>query len=322
MRPTLLRAFAVSCLLAGSASSAWALAVQGYDASVNERFASGFSSGPIVVNTDPDFTLAGYDLSGVGWQTAASTFAVTLISPRHALTAAHVAPAVNSSVSFLGQDGIVRSYTVSAVTNLSFNGRASDAVLVQLGTAVDTTQIATYFGLGLASTAAYQNLPVTLYGANGRVGLNTVEDVGAFDLLPFSTGPGVPSGDGNADSVIGYTDFDPVTGEAQGQGGDSGSPTFARMSNGDLALVGIHSAIGTVSGTQITIDSMPLLASQTQINSLLAADSYGPWNYYTGGVVAPAAIPEPAALASLLGGAALACAVRLRRRGRPDCTRG
>jgi len=308
------RALAVSGLLLGSVSSAWALAVQGYDASVNERFVSGFAGGPIVTNTDPDFTLAGYDLSGVGWQTAASSFAVTLISPRHALTAAHVAPGIGSSVTFLGQDGVLRSYTVSAVTNLSFNGRSSDAVLIQLSTAVDSTQITSYFGLGLASASAYDNLPVTLYGSGGRVGLNTIEGVGAFDLLPFSTGPGVPSGDGNIDSVIGYTDYDSSTGESQGQGGDSGSPTFARMSNGDLALVGIHSAIGTVSGTQITIDSMPLLASQTQINSLLSADGYGPWNYYTGGVVAP--IPEPSATATLLGGAALAGALRLRRRAR------
>ncbi len=305
MHLPLRRAFAVSCFLLGSVPSVWALAVQGYDASVNERFVSGFSSGPIVTNSGPDFILSGYDLSGVGWQTADDRFSLTLISDRHALTAAHVAPSVGASVSFLGQDGIVRTYTVSAVTVLTFSGRASDAAFVELSTPVDSTQIKSYFGLGLATAGDYANLPVTLYGSKGRVGLNTIEGVGTFDLLPL------PSGDGNVDSVIGYTDYDPVAGESQGQEGDSGSPTFARMSNGDLAFVGLHSAIGSVSGTAITIDSMPLLASQSQINGLLAADSYGPWNYYTGGV-----IPEPAAAAGLLGGAALACAMSLRRRGR------
>ena len=304
MHLPLSRTFAVSCFLLGSAPSAWALAVQGYDASVNERFVSGFSSGPIVTNNSPEFILSGYDLSGVGWQTADDRFSVTLISDRHALTAAHIAPPVGTSVSFLGQDGVVRSYTVSAVTVLTFNGRSSDAAFVEFATPVDSTQITSYFGLGLATAADYEDLPVTLYGSKGRAGLNTIEGVGTFDLLPM------PSGDGNVDSVIGYTDYDSVAGEAQGQDGDSGSPTFARMSNGDLAFVGLHSAIGSVSGTAITIDSMPLLASQNQINSLLAADSYGPWNYYTGGVV-----PEPAAAAGLLGGLALACGLGRRRRG-------
>jgi hypothetical protein len=291
MRPTLPRVLAVSFILLGSVSSVWALTVQGYDASVNERFASGFSGGPIVANTDPDFTLAGYDLSGVGWQTGDDRFAVTLISDRHALTAVHIAPLVGASVSFLGQDGAVRAYTVSAVTVLTVNGFASDAAFVQLSTAVDSTQITSYLGLGLASQPAYENLPVTLYGAKGRVGLNTLEAVFPYDLLPL------PSGDGNVESVI---------------------PTFARMSNGDLALVGIHSADGTVSGTPITIDSLPLLGSQSQINSLLAADGYAPWNYYVSGVVAPAPVPEPAAWASLVGGAAFVCALRLRRRARAE----
>jgi hypothetical protein len=134
-----------------------------------------------------------------------------------------------------------------------------------------------------------------------------------FDLIPFSSGPNVASGDGMVDSVISYTTFESTPGESQGQGGDSGSPTFVRMANGDLALLGVHSAIGTTtSGVQVTIDSVPLLASQSEINALLAADGYGPWTYYTEGVAS--AIPEPASFAGVAAlGTFVAAGLRRRR---------
>lgn len=310
MRPSFVAVTIASiCLL----PAARALQIVGYDAALHERFASGFEAGAPVANTGASFVLAGYDLSGVGWQTASNDFAVTLISPRHALTATHVAPGVGTSVSFLGSDGVVRSYTVAQVTTLTFGGTASDAALVRLSTTVETNWIKTYAGLGLATASAYADLPVAMYGANGRVGRNTVAGLLAFDLLPFSSGPGVPSGNGVNDSVISYTIFDNTPGEAQGQGGDSGSPTFVRMANGDLALLGVHSAIGTTTaGDNVTIDSVPLLASQSQIDALLAADGYGPWAYYTGGVAA--AIPEPATFASLAAFCALGWAGLRRRR--------
>ena len=304
------RAVAASCLLLGSVSSAWALAVQGYDASVNERFVSGFPNGPIVTNADPDFTLAGYDLSGVGWQTASSSFAVTLISPRHALTAAHAAPGVGSSVTFLGADGVLRNYTVSSVTTLTYTNsdnvtQNTDVALVRLSTPVNA-QIRFYYGLYLSNPADYLGMPVTLYGAGGRAGVNTVDAVGEADLLPFGSGNGVD------DSAIAVMDYDAVSGQAQAQAGDSGSPTFARIANGDLAFFGTHSAIDGSSSPQKTYDSLPVY-SFDQINGLLGADGYS-WAYYTGGVVA--SIPEPASVAWLLGGAALASTLGLRRRGR------
>ncbi|MBC8008760.1 MAG: hypothetical protein H7067_01525 [Burkholderiales bacterium] len=297
-------ALAATFVLAFS-TSAHALLVQGYEADVNERFASGFASAP-VANTDPNFLLAGYDLSGVGWRDNSTQFAVTLISPKHFLTAAHVAPVVDlllpPTVSFLGKDGGVRSYAVESVSTLQYNGQNTDLALGRLGKAVDTDFITFYGGLFLGNTAAdYQDLPVTLYGANGQVGSNTIDGVGNFDLLPFG------GGNGTVDTVVSLTDYDPVTGEAQVQDGESGSPTFVRIAGNQLALFGIHSAVATGGGVQFTLDSLPFFSAYSQINNTLIADGYNNgWGVYVSGVISPSTIPEPASAATFLGAAALA----------------
>lgn len=303
-RPALLAAFALN-----AASASFALTIYDYDSATNERFTSGFSSGSPVANSSPAFTLAGYDLSGVGWRNNSKEIAVTLVSPEHFVTAAHVAPAVNSTVSFLGSDGLVRSYTVGSVTTFQFNGNNTDLSLGRLTAVVDTAHITSYAGLFLGNTAGdYANLPVTLYGANGRVGTNTVDVVGAADLLPFGHLDLQP-----ADSVISIMDFDPVTGEAQAQGGDSGSPTFVRIAGNQLALFGIHSAINSAPPPHQTYDSLPLLTNYDLINNALISAGYQGWGYYTGNVVAPSPVPEPASAAVLLGLAALGAATRRRR---------
>lgn len=312
MRPTPRpRPLAAAALCVCVASSASALTVSGYDGSVNERFASGFEAGAPVANTSPSFTLAGYDLSGVGWRTNNNDFAVTLISPEHFLTAAHVAPPVGANVSFLGTDGVVRTYTVGTVTTLQFNGNATDLTLGRLTAVVDTAHITSYGGLFLGNTSApYANLPVTVYGANGRIGANTVDVVGTADILPFGHTDPQP-----VDSVIAVMDFDAVTGEAQAQGGDSGSPSFVRIAGNQLALFGIHSAINAAPPPEQTYDSLPLLSAYDTINTALVNAGYAGWGYYTGGVVSPSAVPEPSAFAALLGLAALGQAAS-RRRGR------
>lgn len=295
--------------LALFASRGQALQIHNYDAAVNERFASGFESGAPVANTSSSFTLAGYNLSGVGWQAANNDFAVTLVSPRVFLTAAHVAPGTSSTVSFLGADGVKRNYTVSSVSTLTYNGQNTDLALGVLTEAVDTAQIGFYAGIYLGNSSAhYQNLPVTLYGANGRVGTNTVDAVGAADLLPFGHTDTQPN-----DSVISVMDFDPVTGEAQGQGGDSGSPTFVRVGGNQLALFGIHSAINANPPPQQTYDSLPLFAAYSQIDAAVIAAGYAPgWGVYD---FTASPIPEPASAAALAGlGAALAGGLRRRRR--------
>jgi hypothetical protein len=95
-------------------------------------------------------------------------------------------------------------------------------------------------------------------------------------------------------------DYDSVTGEAQGQGGDSGSPSFV-ISAGTLALVGVHSAINGSPPPDLTFDSFipPFIG---QLDTFMAG---------TGFTIT--AVPEPAALAAWAGAVALVVIIRRRR---------
>ena len=107
--------------------------------------------------------------------------------------------------------------------------------------------------------------------------------------------------------------YNPTTGgtlaapaATQGQGGDSSSPSFAFV-GGNLALLGIHSAINGAPPPQQTYDTF-VPAYVADINAVLQVSGYS-LNYYT-------AVPEPAALPLGLGLAAGALALGRRRRKR------
>lgn len=274
-----------------------ALDVYGYVAGTNERFSSGFPGSPVV---NPSFFLNAYNLSGVGW--TSGNFGVTLISPQHFLTAAHVAPAPASSVTFLNTDGVLKSYTVdSNYTVLHAAGVDTDLVVGRLSSPIPgSDHVAYYPTLYLNSAGDYVGLTVAAFGQGQRAGTNTVDAAGQVDMLPFG------SPNGTLDNVIFTTDYDPVSGQTQGQGGDSGSPTFVNV-NGNLALLGTHSAIDTTSSPNLTLDVL-IPAYYSQINSRLALDGYGFGTFV--------AVPEPSTWAVLGGLAAVGWAVGARRRRR------
>lgn len=270
-----------------------ALTVYNYSASVNERFTSGFPSNPVV---NASFFLSGYDLSGIGW--TSGNFGITLISPRHFVTAAHVS--AGTTVSFLSLDGTVKSYPVdSTYTVLHSAGVATDLKVVRLTAPIAPGDQVSYFPTLLLNSASdYLGLTVASFGAGQRAGFNTIDAAGVTDMLPF----GFPNG--TADNVIFITDYDAVTGQTQGVSGDSGSPSFVGV-GGSLALIGTHSAIVDASPDQ-TIDVL-IPAYFSQINSQLALDGYTFGAFVT-------AIPEPSTWAVWCGLIALVAAGQRRRR--------
>ncbi len=282
----------------GLATSAQGLIVFGYNAAVNERFSSGFSSSP-VANTDSSFLGAGLDFSGVGWLSANSQFSLALVSPQHFVITAHTAPTAGASVSFFNQAGVVKTYTVDSVTVITHTAGVNTDIAIGRLTApiAGADQITSYPFFQLSTFNAYLGRSLLVYGQNGRIGTNTLDTIFLnADLLPFGGGNGV------ADSTLFSTDHDSATNETQGESGDSGSPTFI-TSGSTLALVGIHSAIDTAPTPDLTFDSfVPNYFSQ--INSLLSADGFS-----------LQAIPEPSSWGALAGLAGLAMVLR-RRAGR------
>lgn len=299
-------------LLAGFATPLPALTVFDYLPTTNERFDAGFPSTP-TANTSSSFVGAGYDFSGVGWETASSSFAVTMITPQNFVTARHVAPAPGSTVTFLNQDGVLKTYTVGSVSTISYNSGSaepSDLVVGTLTLAIPASDHVTSYPILFNGTApssinlpGYSAIPnLLVYGAGGRVGSNTIDGFVNGDLYPLG------SPDGTTDSLYFHTDFDPVTGQAQGQSGDSGSPTFATI-GGSLSLIGVHSAIGTISGNpnQITFDNFLAAPSILgQIGDIAANSGQNVTLLVT-------AIPEPATEAALAGALALGVVVWRRR---------
>lgn len=239
----------LACLAALTFSTAplRALTATGYTATTHDRFTGGMPSAP-VLNTDPTFIAADYDLTGVGWSATDARKGFGFITPQHYLVARHYGGA--TTINILGGDGELHSYTQSSVTQtgmgLLIDGQ-NDLSLGTLSTPVaSSAQMARYGVLDLHATSSgsslnnYAGLSLLMYGrgatstSSPRVGNASILTVNAL------------VNDENKGVLVTNRD------DVQLQSLDSGSPTFVRWvnPNGDaeLSLVGNHAAIDTTNG--------------------------------------------------------------------------
>jgi hypothetical protein len=266
------RLFAIGILLLLTDYRAAALLVDDYTAAANNLYASGFSgqshAPDPVLNTNSSFIGAGLDWSGVGWVSGGDsegTQGVTLIDPQHFLFATHYPPAGGSTVSFTNRQGQVKTYSIASLQSTTFNGSGADVSVGTLTAPIPASDLITYYPiLSPPSESDYLNLPLLVYGKTAFVGRNTIS--GFVD----SDGSDNPTGRDfymiNTDSLY----------QAQGESGDSGSPSFVVL-GGTLALVGIHSGIQTTGttfdGTNKTFDQfIPYYVNQ--INTIVSAQGY------------------------------------------------
>jgi hypothetical protein len=289
----------ISLALLLACASARALTIVGYDAGTHQRFTSGYPTAP-VPNSSLSFIGAGMDWSGVGWDAGLSTRSVAMISDRHFVFASHYTP--GGTIQFLSPTllaanpgnpaAAVVSYAVESSTQLvsPITGRPGDLAVGRLSTPLNAAHgIARYPVLLLDSLADYLGQQVLMYGHDDSttnstlIGTNTIS---AFYHLDMHGGDGI-----NDTFAAGYTFESASPGEAQFEGGDSGSPTFA-FYQGRLALVGTHSAIGTINGAPWSFDNfIPVYLNQIQALN-----------------VAITTVPEPSKLLLwMLGTAWVAC---------------
>ena len=222
-----------------------------------------------------NITLAGttYNaVAGSGVQVAGDLYAFRIAANPHLpnLTLSSVGPTTGSSVVMIGNG----------------RNRATSLTTWYVDVGTDPYTWSTSF-----FAAADGTLNGYLYGSGNskRWGTNTIDGVTTYD-----NGTGVTTGL--------YTDFDAVTGQSQGAGGDSGGALFYK--NGSTwELAGILSAIGNYSGQPSETAVVGDLTYAIDLSS------------YEGALASIIGIPEPATWAGLFGGAALlAAAVRRRRR--------
>jgi len=259
-----------------------ALDIVNYSNTINDRFLPGtYPSSP---TNNTDFWFASLDWSGVGWNVSDPRKSVAMISPTHFVAAAHFP--VSGQLSFMNSNGETMTFGVSSTINYltdPVTGSNSDLYVGELTTPIPSaSNIMSYAVMDLPSTNSYVGLPMRVYGYRPEGGTNINVPVG------ISVGTNVFGGfDEFLGNPVFWYDQYPATGEAYGQPGDSGSPSFTLVGS-TLALLGTHYLVGDVGGYPATYDTfMPNYISQIQ--SILEADGY------TLGL-----IPEPGATAALL----------------------
>jgi hypothetical protein len=284
--------FAIFGLFAGLGQAG---VIVGHNPTVNNRFTGGFPAAPIA-NTSSSFLGAPFDLSGVGWIDSSPQFAITMITPQHFLAAAHVG--TGTSVSFLGSNGVVNSYSVASsfklsttFVNTSGNSQTldSDILIGTLAAPIPTTNGVKHYsvaGLDPAQVAgtnllAYGQNPN--YGTSPHLGTNTALGVSLTSFSNFAN---------EATHVIAY-DFTPgITNEIYLIGGDSGGPLFT-VHNNELLLIGGHYGVSnaTLMPNDGDISASTFLPMYTsQLNQQLSGSSYQ---------VTVVPVPEPASIVAI-----------------------
>lgn len=259
----------LGCCLA-LAKGAHALVIASFNPGVNDRFGSGFPSAP-APNTSPSFLGAGHDLSGIGWNPGYPQQNIAMISDRYFVQANHASAGATlsffSPVLHAANPGNPAAAIVTYAVDTAYSfrplsealglqgdlsiGRLSSTAL-NLVTGTAAMGITHYPVLDLTTHAAYLNLPLLVYGHGGspavspRLGTNDLDSFFPLDLY----------GDDGIDEsfTFGYSDSGAPATEAALASADSGGPTFTAW-NGRLAILGIHSATGTVGSVFYSADS-------------------------------------------------------------------
>lgn len=244
--------YAFLALFFGVTTPSWALFINGA-ATTDRRFEDGTFSGTANGNPveNPSFIYGSLDWSGVGWRTKEgvgfdeSRISVTLLSPTQFIGATHIRAQVGDSISFLGSDGIQRNYTVESIEIIKNLDNSDSDLYIGTFTEIVSSTIAFYdLYSGIVAgeeLLVYGNRRVNDPAFNKQVGIQTL-DVAYTSLYSNANIIGLNQ---TTWMLSTYQDSDLSDKEAYFQVDDSSSPTFID-NNGELQLVGLHSAIAAL----------------------------------------------------------------------------
>jgi len=187
--------------------------------------------GRLIPTTSDEFMMAGVDLSGIGWRGNINANAnragraVTLITPRHIVFAAHWPAGPGSLVQFMAPDGDIVSRHVESMKVLQTpDGWPSDLAIGTLDERLGDE--ITPIPVGHPTDMNYIDQELCIYGKLGRFGTNSLPSywdddwtIGFWDETRFTQ--------------------DTAPGTAISETGDSGSPTLVRVGD-QLLLVGVR----------------------------------------------------------------------------------
>lgn len=246
----------------------------------HQRFSSGTlaifgGAGPgdtPVANTNLFGVGKSLDFSGVGWTNQSPQRRhITMITDQHFVAANHFQP--SGQVAFLNRDGVLKEYTIGATQFFITDSGTSETVDLYVGkltTAIPASDKITAYPIldrsvpNLAADAPQ----LILYGKDDNrdnsplIGLNDFEGYNLIDI----TNPG----DDLTETFAIRVEDNQSNGEAQGETGDSGGPSFI-LYNDQLTLAGIHSAIDTTSNPDATFDAS-FAAYRSAVETILTAD--------------------------------------------------
>lgn len=238
-----------------------ALEIRSYSPARHDRFVTGTAPNP-----DAYYNASLY--TGVGYADGNGQF--VLVGQEHVLFANHYAPPTNNTfpIRFRNMSGELFTRNVISSTQVpNGSGGIADVIILKLASPLPAeTGITPLPYLNLATEALYNNMVITMFGNTRRAGRGVISGFSDFS----QSSPKI-------DATRTYSTYYFPTGDpddAYAVGGDSGSPSFA-LANNRPALVGLHLAAGTVTGTdtRVTLDTfVPRYAPA--INSLLASQGY------------------------------------------------
>ncbi|MEP4077802.1 hypothetical protein [Haloferula sp.] len=249
---------ALLCLL--PSCPAMALELRAYDPTLHDRFLD-FPEDP---SFNPSFPLDYEQLTGIGWESGNSQKQYALISPCHAVFAAHNAPAIGSRISFLSTSGSIVERSVSRTQSITNPWMStSDVLLVTLSSPIDRDEgVEPLPYLNLSSEEDYAGLPLVVFGSQAKAGEGTVIDFTTINVNWIVS----------RTYRFNYTSTDGGSGDARLASGDSGSPSLVNY-EGKPSLLGIHLATSNEGDVQSNYDAfLPLYVDQ--IDAIIASDGF------------------------------------------------